>query len=852
MTLPGFISNNNSMAKGNTLFPRFLNLSLQSQYIIVASLLGVIITLSIYFSYSVMTRQYQSLVEHTRQTAEIRSHILKGRNHINELVNGIDLVIVQPEYKDQVLLVFQASFSEVSRIIDVVIDNKLFDSPAFLSELQQLSANLEHLRESAHRLFEVRTDVNLQYPGMAVSSRLMRPARNTMVTTLNMALREYDEENPQPVSPGYRAHLLNLKQLWTSTIAEYRLYLANRMGSFDEEELYEQQLHVDQYLQEMKNQITLLMQYEPLFGFESEQLLLKLPDVLNDWKEGFSQVKQIHQSDAWRKDTELMRVEILPRIESISKNLLAIGGILQQSNSQLVVDFSEAGKLQSSQLIVIAIVFIAYILIIYVFLKLLIFKPLGILMRSLTNDLNINHDRLRGISKAKEIKNLVESFLVMHSHVVKRQEELTYHALHDALTSLPNRKLLMERLFHDIEIADRNGSSLSFMMLDLNRFKYVNDTLGHHVGDQLLIKVGKRLKEILRKVDTIARLGGDEFSIILPETGREQAEIVARKINTALEKQFKVGEHALHVGTSIGITLYPDDGDNAHVLMKHADVAMYKSKQDKKDFHFYEPQDDEHSIQQLSLTNDLKAAIEKNSIELHYQPQLDVLTGELTGIEALLRWNHPEFGYLPPDQVIEIAENAALIDDLALCVFVNALRDRGRLDDKYAEVTLAINLSVHNLRNDSFFEKLKEAIEKYVADTQSIIFEVTESSMMADPEKSIEMLNALTSLGVKISVDDFGTGFSSLAYLKRLPVSELKIDRSFVRDMVEDENDAVIVRSTIDLGHNLGLDVVAEGVEDQASLEMLRTMNCDICQGYYLSRPLGFDDLLQWLDNQKT
>ncbi|NNJ92010.1 MAG: EAL domain-containing protein [Gammaproteobacteria bacterium] len=840
------------MSKDNIVFPRLFNLSLQSQYIILASVLGIIITLSIYFSYSVMTRHYHSLVENTRNTSEIRNNILKVRNHINVLANGIDLVTLQPEYKDQVLLVFQASFTEINQILDAVIEKELLGGAEFISALSQLSANLDQLRESAQRLFEVRTNVNQQYPGMEVSSRVLRPAQKDMMTALNLALQENDEDALQSKSPAYRAHLVHLKQLWTSTISAYRLYLANRMGSFDEEELYDQEVHVDEYLLEMKNQVAALLQYEALFGFESEELLLKLPEVLTVWRDGFAQVKQIHHSEAWRKDSEIMREEILPSMEAISANLLVIGRHLQQSNSQLVADFSGAGNLQTRQLIIIAIVFIAYSFIIYFFLKALVFKPLGILMGTLSADPDIDPDKLRGISKAKEIKNLVDSFLVMHGDVIRRQEELTYHALHDSLTSLPNRKLLMERLFHDIEIADRNSSSLSFLMLDLNGFKYVNDTLGHHVGDQLLIKVGKRLKETLRKVDTIARLGGDEFSIILPETGREHARVVAEKINKMLEQPFKVGEHALHVGTSIGITLYPDDGDNAHVLLKRADVAMYKSKQERKDFHFYEQQDDEHSIQQLSLTNDLKAAIENNSIELHYQPQLDVLTGELSGMEALLRWKHPELGYLPPEQIIEIAENAALIDDLALCVFVNALRDRSQLDDKYAEVSLAINLSVHNLRNDSFFDKLKAEIEKYVPDTQNIIFEVTESSMMADPEKSIEMLNELTSLGVKISVDDFGTGFSSLAYLKRLPVSELKIDRSFVRDMVEDVNDAVIVQSTIDLGHNLGLDVVAEGVEDQASLEKLKAMNCDICQGYYFSRPLGFDDLCQWLDRQKT
>jgi hypothetical protein len=336
------------MTKGKKSSPGLFNLGLQSQYIILAGVLGVVITLSIYLSYSVMTSHYQSLVDNTRRTSEIRNNILQVRNHINVLANSIDLVMLQPEYKAQVLLVFHASFTEIDQILDTVIDQELFDSPEFFVELNQLSGNLSRLKESAYRLFEVRTNVNLQYPGMKISSDILRPARNTIVTTLNLALQEYDEDPPQPAVPAYRAHLANLKHLWTSTVAEYRLYLANRVGSFDEEQLYDQENHVDDYVEEMNSQISGLMQYREFFGFESEALLLKMPDVLADWKAGFARVKKIHHSDAWRKDSELMRVEILPIMEAVYSNLLIIGSHLQQTNSQLVSDFSRIGKLQTT------------------------------------------------------------------------------------------------------------------------------------------------------------------------------------------------------------------------------------------------------------------------------------------------------------------------------------------------------------------------------------------------------------------------------------------------------------------------------------------------------------------------
>lgn len=822
--------------------------SLQSRYVFFAGLLALIIGVSIYFSYSDMRERYQNLYQNTKETSEFRKHILEMREQINSLVQGIDLVMLQPEYQEQVRLMFGANLTQIDLVLQRVLQYNLVRRYKLDKELEQLSNSLTDLEYITQRLIELRTNANQQYPSMAVSSSVMRPARNTVITILDTALREYHEEYDDNPQIEYHEAILNLKQLWTSTIAEYRLYLANRVGSFNEDQLFLQENNVNDYFEQVTLSAQRFMQFKDKFGFEGSELIPGVVEAIKQWGQGYEKVKEIHSSGDWRRDAEFMRVEVLPLLDRISSSLIEIDARVESANNNLIDSFGSIGKWQNTQLVIIAAVFIFYALVTFIFLRVLMFRPLSVLSNAIRSDeLTERADDLRKLGRAKEINTLVEAFLSMHGQVIKRQEELTHHALHDALTGLPNRKLLMERLHHDIEISDRLSSPMAFLMLDLNGFKYVNDTLGHQIGDQLLIQVGQRLQKLLREADTIARLGGDEFSIILPEVAEDNAALVADKINAALENEFKVNDAVLHVGTSIGIAIYPEDGNNVHDLMKHADIAMYKSKQEKKKYHFYHPDDDENTLQRLSLTSDLRNAISENTFDLYYQPQLDVNTRTLSGVEVLLRWNHPQAGFVPPEKIIEIAENAAMIDDLTLAIIKKATRDGEVIKQYYPDINLAINLSVHNLNNESFFTRLQHLVEYAAFDSQDLIFEITEGSMMADPERSIDMLDKLTELGIKISVDDFGTGFSSLAYLKKLPVSELKIDRSFVSEMLEDKNDEVIVQSTIDLGHNLGLAVVAEGVENEQMLDRLRELNCDICQGYFFSRPLPFDELCDWI-----
>lgn len=423
-----------------------------------------------------------------------------------------------------------------------------------------------------------------------------------------------------------------------------------------------------------------------------------------------------------------------------------------------------------------------------------------------------------------------------------------HQALHDALTNLPNRRLFRDRTQQAVASAKRTGLPVSLMILDLDRFKEVNDTLGHHVGDLLLQQVATRLQGSLREGDTIARLGGDEFAILLPDIASELAAVqVADKIVKMLEEPFGIKGWSFDIDASIGIAVFPDHGQDVDSLMQRADVAMYLAKESRAGYELYSADRDRHSPRRLSLLGDLRRAIDEGQLVLHYQPKADMRTGAIRGVEALLRWTHPEHGTIPPDEFISLAEHTGLIRPLTLFVLEQSLAQLRQWQDEGTDLGIAVNLSVRNLYDPSFAEEVERLLHKWDVRPGLVEFEITESVIMADPMRAMTVLTKLNEMGIGLSLDDFGVGYSSLAYLKRLPVTEIKIDRSFVMNITTDESDALIVRSTIGLARSLGLRVVAEGVETEEAWARLVALGCDIAQGFYLCRPKPAAEITAWL-----
>jgi diguanylate cyclase (GGDEF)-like protein/PAS domain S-box-containing protein len=435
---------------------------------------------------------------------------------------------------------------------------------------------------------------------------------------------------------------------------------------------------------------------------------------------------------------------------------------------------------------------------------------------------------------------------------LRRLSELNLHlSLHDSLTGLPNRASFREQVEGAIVSADREGSELAVLLMDLDRFKEINDTLGHHYGDLLLIELARRLCSVMRKTDSVARLGGDEFGVLVSDVCESASvlEHVIERILAALEQPFLVDGLPLHVEASIGVARYPAHGDDVDLLLQRADVAMYLAKDSGTAHAIYTAELDHHDTASLTLLSELPRAIRERELVLHYQPKLDVRTGELTGVEALTRWHHPSRGMIPPGDFISAAEKTGLMQPLTLYVLDEALGQlaRWRKEGLGHGITIAVNLSMRNLVDPRLPEQVADALDSCELPGESLTFEITESAIISDPAATKDVIRRLKELGVGISIDDFGTGYTSLAYLARLPITQLKIDRSFVINMNRNADDAAIVRSIITLGHDLGLEVVAEGVETEEAHDQLARLGCDTIQGYWLSRPLPPAELRTWL-----
>ena len=431
--------------------------------------------------------------------------------------------------------------------------------------------------------------------------------------------------------------------------------------------------------------------------------------------------------------------------------------------------------------------------------------------------------------------------------VSRQARQLALQAMFDPLTGLANRALLHDRIEREIVQSKRANTSFGVALMDLDRFKAVNDTLGHEVGDELLREVGRRLKDTVRAEDTVARLGGDEFVLVLDGLDEDSVVQTAEKVLSALDEPFLWHGQSIDVSASLGISLFPSQCRDTSALLRCADLAMYAAKRSGQGHVLYTQTLESDNYGELSLRSELREAIQSDQLCLHYQPQIDHRSQRVVGLEALVRWNHPQRGFLMPDAFIAMAEGAGLIGALTHWVLKTALTQQAALRRQGQTLTMAVNLSARNLHDLGFPESVRALLADSGVPPQDLCLEVTESAVMANPGVGLSILSELDSMGVTIAIDDFGTGYSSLSYLKRLPVDELKIDRAFVMEMTVNDSDDVIVRSTIDLAHNLGLKVTAEGVETAAAWNRLCTLGCDRSQGYFMARPMPVDQLERWL-----
>lgn len=442
-------------------------------------------------------------------------------------------------------------------------------------------------------------------------------------------------------------------------------------------------------------------------------------------------------------------------------------------------------------------------------------------------------------------------YTVFVRDITKRKEQernLKYQASHDCLTELYNRSALVSNIRESITAYHEKNQKTALLIIDLDRFKEINDTLGHGVGDKVLQEIGDRLDDFSKHNVMVARIGGDEFGVLIRDVkGMKQTEEVIKKIISVLKKPFHSDDISLQIGASIGIALLPEHSEKETELMMYGDVAMYQAKKNRLDYSIYDSKYNNYTVRNLSISGQIKQAIEDEQFEMYFQPKVDLRTHKVISFEALIRWHHPMLGFVSPDDFILVAEQSGHIKPLTFYTLQKSLNHYKLMLENGYDISIAVNLSAMLLQDVSLVPDIEEAMKKCHSNTTWLELEITESAIVSDPERALEMLHQIRDLGIHLSIDDFGTGYASLSYLKQLPVNQLKVDKYFIQELVENKSDQIIVKSTIDLSHSLGLEVVAEGVESEEIYNMLADYGCDTAQGYWVSKPMPSSEVLEWL-----
>ncbi|TMH59659.1 MAG: EAL domain-containing protein [Betaproteobacteria bacterium] len=538
-------------------------------------------------------------------------------------------------------------------------------------------------------------------------------------------------------------------------------------------------------------------------------------------------------------DAAVTRVRTLP-----SRATESVIAVLQQPLSSALEPFRRLQR----QLAMITVLAVVVSILASLMIARGIVRPVRELARVARRIAAGNYSTVPASRRQDEIGALADAFRTMQQGLVARESRIMDLAYRDTLTALPNRALYSERLDQQLASGARLSTPVAVLLMDLDHFKDVNDSLGHPIGDMLLCEVAVRLQSVVgRSAETVARLGGDEFAILLPSSTAADAEFVAKEILQVLESPMTLSGHLVDVRASIGVAAFPEHGSESATLLRRADIAMYEAKRKNLGVAVWDDRCDQHSSERLSLMSDLRQAVDDNELTLVYQPKVPFGSSGENYVEALVRWQHPTRGIVSPLEFIPFAEHTGYIRAITRWVLAHAVQQCAAWRAAGLPMNVSVNLSARDLMDAELPERFHEMLEQNFCAASWFTLEITESAILDDPAHAIGNMKRLSALGCRLAIDDYGTGYSSLSYLRHLPVHELKIDKTFVIGMARDPSDAVIVRSTIDLAHNMGLAVVAEGVEDEATFEQLRALGCDMAQGYWLSRPLGGTEIPAWM-----
>ncbi|MCG8071224.1 MAG: EAL domain-containing protein [Candidatus Thiodiazotropha taylori] len=767
--------------------------------------------------------------------ADAQTQLSLIENHLQRIL--IDPVKEEPEDISNGLIQLEQVLTDLTESLQRL--------PAGNSDVAlALQADQQHLTRQINQLIKVRRDVQAWFPAMQLMLDEMYPYNQRVLGNLQLLQHEIQSDDEEQMD--LITQLSSMQRLWLGMTGEFRLVIANRFGIFlaksnpAPEERYETIIN---YSARFIERLNILQKYfyqqnsdfvvvEPLRGIEVDYLA---------WMADFNQVREVMQKPTWRQDLNFMQKQVTPVFNEMRQKLSVVDLSLDTQSAEDITQLTQTAKRLSVSILVMAVMGLMMLVLAYLFIKRNLLQPIADTAHALKMEASGSLDVAKHpSSNLRETRDLVDAFSEMRRQVHNRQNHLDHMAHHDALTQLPNRILFRDRLTHALEIALRGELMVGLMFLDLDRFKQVNDSLGHLVGDELLKVIAERLTSLMRSSDTVARLSGDEFAILIEGiNSREDLEPLAVKILNAIKQPINIADNELRVSASIGIAVAPHDDISVEHLLRDADTAMYEAKrQGRSAYRFFSGEMTKRASDSLMLENEIRQAVESEQFIYHFQPIVETRTGRLFCFEALLRWDHPERGLLDPEVFLDVLDETGLINTLFEPMLAHAIAFQQQQSKERKEtVAVSINLSARLLNDPAFCRGLLESLVSGEVPLGSLILEITEDTLTQELAEADVFLQQAKALGARIALDDFGTGQASLSHLRQFPFDILKIDRDFVKNVNVDNYDASLVIAMIQLAHAFQIDVVAEGVESQAQLAFLQQQGCDYIQGYLIGIP---------------
>ncbi len=821
-------------------------------YFALMSMIGLITVAYIGWEYVNRTSRIQ--VANIEQRAMTAGAVADTQELLNHIDNRISRIITEP--RESEIEDINREFSRLN-IALLHLEKSLphTTNGSTAVSVQELHLDARRLLAATIELVEVRTDMERWFPAMRLMREQMLPHNQAVLSELDTILTEVREALELEDQLEAINAISSLRHAWNSMVSELRLLVANRFGVFSSEAsvgMRSRMVNIGYYAEEIPGYLQILrtMVDSDRLGFIGPEALDVLDRHHRDWVNASNQLIVLLDNPGWRVDLVILSESIDPMLEQMRQRLSALDLELDKQSAQDITQLTKTARTLSSSILGIAFFGILLITFAYIFLNRTLLRPIAETAMALKQEAQGVLDITPPPASLQETANLVEAFNEMRKQVHMRQQHLDHMAHHDALTRLPNRVLFRDRLEHALKIAAREGRLIGLMFLDLDRFKQVNDSLGHLVGDELLKIVAERLRALTRESDTVARLSGDEFAVLVEGINeRDDMVPLAEKVLDALEQPIEIAEHELRITVSVGIAMAPLDDVVADNLIRDADTAMYSAKQQGRAAYRFFTDEMTHVVaESLQLENEIRSAVENGEFLFHFQPVVSLRNGELYCCEALMRWQHPEKGLMAPEVFLDVLDDTGLITSIIDRLLDQASNHREELSKKLGrEVAVSVNLSARLMNDPGFCRGLLKRLVARDFPLGSLVLEITEDTLTRELAEANEFLQQVKNLGAKIALDDFGVGQASLSHLRQFPFDLVKIDRDFISNVHSDSNDANLVRAIIQLAHAFGMQVVAEGVETEQQLAFVRAQGCDYIQGYLVGVPADSEQVVACL-----